>query len=385
MDTEIVIIGGGPVGLYLGLELTHRDIPFQLFEVSRHPHTHSRSIGIHPPILEQFESLDLTSSFLERGLPIRRGHAFHNQEPITTIDFNHAPAPYQFVLALPQHQTETILRETLQRRRPHSVHFGWKATSVDQNEDSARLELVNTETGRAQYVTTQMVIACDGLHSRIRKQAHFAWRGQRYPDNYMMGDTDDTTDFNSDAAIFLHQEGLIESFPLPDDRRRWVAKTDSYVEQPDYSLLAHIVHHRTGIALPDSKPYMLSSFGVQHQIANPMANGLFWLAGDAAHVVSPIGGQGMNLGWMGARTLADKLEEVRNGYLTTSQAAQQYSSIQSRRAQTAGKRAEMNMKLGRRQQYPGIYRLMLKLGLSTPTHPLLTRLFTMRQLEHSWI
>jgi 2-polyprenyl-6-methoxyphenol hydroxylase-like FAD-dependent oxidoreductase len=183
----------------------------------------------------------------------------------------------------------------------------------------------------------------------------------------------------------LHQEGLIESFPLPDDRRRWVAKTDSYVEQPDYSLLAHIVHHRTGIALPDSQPYILSSFGVQHQIANPMANGLFWLAGDAAHVVSPIGGQGMNLGWMGARTLADKIEAIVTENLSPQLAAEQYTSIQTRRAQTAGQRAEMNMKLGRRQHYPGLYRLFLKLGLSSPVHPLLTRLFTMRQLEHSWI
>jgi 2-polyprenyl-6-methoxyphenol hydroxylase-like FAD-dependent oxidoreductase len=128
---------------------------------------------------------------------------------------------------------------------------------------------------------------------------------------------------------------------------------------------------------------MLSSFGVQKYIAHSMTKDHVILAGDAAHIINPIGGQGMNLGWLGAWDLSKTLLKIFNGKNKSSA----FSAFESRRkkaAQNAIKRAEINMRLGRRSKHPDLRNVLVRIMLTKPFSHLMARIFTMRGIER-WV
>lgn len=134
---------------------------------------------------------------------------------------------------------------------------------------------------------------------------------------------------------------------------------------------------------------MLSSFGVQHFMAETFTNGRVVLAGDAAHVVSPIGGQGMNLGWMDCKVLATNFADIINyqGNESSEYARQKlidYSKSQRKIASKVAKRAEINMALGRKSKIPFLRNLFVKGMLQSPLKTKVAELFTMRGLSSWW-
>jgi 2-polyprenyl-6-methoxyphenol hydroxylase-like FAD-dependent oxidoreductase len=199
-----------------------------------------------------------------------------------------------------------------------------------------------------------------------------------------MGDFSDNTSLGSDAAIFLCDEGLIESFPLLDQKRRWVVKTDKYLDDLQRQDIEERIAHRIGYDLSSTENKMLSSFGVQKMLAKPMVKNRIILAGDAAHIVSPIGGQGMNLGWLGAWDLSQSLRNVLNNKDSHSSILDQFERRRCKAARNAIRRAELNMRLGRKPYFPSLRNKIVSLMLNTPLSTLMARIFTMRGVER-WI
>ncbi len=388
----VLIVGGGPTGLFLALSLRNLGIDCRVIEKKEAPTQHSRSIGIHPPSLELFDRLGLVKPFLEEGILIRKGHAYLNQSRIGSVSFDSLPAPHQYVLSLPQSKTEAILEAACQEVDSSMVRRGVTLTSYETTEDGVRVHMqaahgtdgdvgapgADGSEGAIEECTCDVLVGCDGKRSVVRELAGIAFDGSHYPDTYMMGDFEDTTPFGEDAMITLHREGLVECFPLAKGRRRWVVKTAQYVDAPTEQELKEIVAHRTGFDLRQAQCKMTSSFGVQHYIAETFAKGRVVLAGDAAHVVSPIGGQGMNLGWLDGEALAQAL----HAFLSTKneQHLQDYSKRQRSIARQAGKRAEWNMRLGRSFKNRWVKRWMLYLFVRTPIQRVLAQLFTMQKL-----
>ncbi|MEX1212358.1 MAG: NAD(P)/FAD-dependent oxidoreductase [Balneolaceae bacterium] len=372
----VAIVGAGAVGLFLGLTLHRLGIAFQIFEERSEIHPHSRSLGIHPVSLELLNDLELTDPFLRQGLSIHRGVAFHDREPIGTIRFDSLPGPWNFILALPQDQTEKILEEALNRVAPGALHRGWRLSDMAEEVDGQRLQF-DTPDG-PQEVFVNRVVGCDGKNSSVRSLAGIPIQTKRYPDTYIMGDLPDSDHPDEAAVVYLHREGLIESFPLPGHRRRWVVKTDRYLKQVGGAALTRRIRERLGVSLDPDRAEMVSSFGTYRQLADSLVLGRVILAGDAAHVVSPIGGQGMNLGWIGAASLGvalrDEMVLKREGRLT------RYSTQQHRIATQAARRAEINMAMGRRQRIPALRKILLQTLVNTPLNPLMANLFTMRGL-----
>ncbi len=383
----VLIVGGGPTGLFLALSLRNLGINCRVIEKKEAPTQHSRSIGIHPPSLELFDRLGLVKPFLEEGILIRKGHAYLNHSRIGSVSFDSLPAPHQYVLSLPQSKTEAILEAACQEVDSSMVRRGVTLTSYETTQDGfhVRMESANHAVGTdnaggaIEECTCDVLVGCDGKRSVVRELAGIGFNGSRYPDTYMMGDFDDTTPFGEDAMITLHQDGLVECFPLARGRRRWVVKTKDYVDVPTEQELKKIVAHRTGFDVRQVQCTMTSSFGVQHYIAETFAKGRVVLAGDAAHVVSPIGGQGMNLGWLDGEALAKALQ----AFLSTQneQHLQDYSKRQRSVARQAGKRAEWNMRLGRSFRHRWVKQWMLTLFVHTPIQRVLAQLFTMQKLN----
>lgn len=379
---QVVIVGGGPVGLFLGICLEEMGLSILILEKRKEPRSGSRSLGIHPVSLELFEKLGFVDWFVDAGIKITKGHAFANAEKLGTISFEDCPKPFNYILALPQYQTEHILEEKLKSLNPNALLRGAEVSAISQEQKQVKVEY--RLNGQTKSLAGSYLVGCDGKDSFVRQQAGIAFEGKTFSDTYIMGDFSDNTDFGSDAAIFLCDDGLIESFPLLGARRRWVVKTRQYFSSVNRDAIECRVETRIGHKLQDTENIMLSSFGVQKLIAEPIVKNRIILAGDAAHIVSPIGGQGMNLGWLGAWDLAKSLNHILKKNRPALSILQGFEERRKKAARNAIRRAEMNMRLGRRTSLPALRNGLVSLMLRPPLSRLMAQMFTMRGVER-WI
>ncbi|MDX1591349.1 MAG: NAD(P)/FAD-dependent oxidoreductase, partial [Balneolaceae bacterium] len=321
---------------------------------------------------------NLTEKFLDEGLKIRTGIAFWNRNKIGTISFNRLPGPHKYILAIPQWRTESILSDKVRTLDPDSLIRGAEVKNIVQGREN--VEVSYQINGETRSVISRFAVGCDGKSGFIRDALEIPFRGKPYPDTYIMGDYTDNTSFGEDAAVFLHEEGLIECFPLPDGRRRWVAKTDEYIRTPHRRDLDSLIESRLNHSIQDCQNSMISSFGVQHLLADSFYTGRCLIAGDAAHVVSPIGGQGMNLGWLDAEAAFHTLRESLNSEDHYQDLFKKYSEKQRKIASHVARRAELNMHLGRKETSGPLYKAMVKLMLRRPFSGIFAKMFTMQGL-----
>lgn len=381
---DIVICGGGPIGLYLAGRLIQKGFSCRVIEKNREIYRHSRSLGIHPVSLELFDRAGIVEPFLRDGLKIRKGIAFWNRHPLGEIEFDNCPKPFNYILAIPQWKTESILQDWVLNLDPNALIRGAEVTAIEDSEPSVTTTY-KMEDGVQNSIQSRFLAGCDGVSSFVRETLKIPFEGKPYPDSYIMGDFTDNTEFGADAAVYLHEDGLIECFPLPNGMRRWVVKTNQRISDLTPDLLIRVLKNRIGHKLSGSNCEMLSSFGVQHYLAQRMTKGNILLAGDAAHVVSPIGGQGMNLGWLdGEEAVQTIIQSFKN---PSDQASLflSYSKKQRKVAKKVAKRAEMNMWLGRKESSRLPVKWTLALILNTPLSGVLARVFTMRGLGRWWI
>lgn len=378
--TDVAIIGAGPVGLDLANRLLLGGHSVVLLDARPTIGRHSRSIGIHAPSLEVLSETGVTDALVELGIKITRGQAFAAGKAIGSLTLDGGPPPFQFILAIPQYATEEVLEARffeLAEGSSAALHRGTHVIGLRQREDHVTVLTADGASHEARFA-----VGCDGQYSTVRKQLAIDFPGGPYPDTYVMGDFADRTDLGSDAAVFLTRGGLVESFPLPGGVRRWVARTDSFIEHPQPGEVAAAVAAQLDAPVPPPDPTtatMTSGFRVFRHLADRMHSGRVLLAGDAAHVVSPIGGQGMNVGWLDGRDAAAVLFEALAGGDHRRPFAE-YSRKRLRVARRAARRAEFNMMFGRPGPFAPVARFGARLMLSRPLAGFFARQFTMRGL-----
>ena len=356
------------MGLYVGCMLAAAGRDVVVLDEGERP-AGTRSIGIHPPALEALGLIDASDAMIAAGRRIQTTRLLLGTKHMGNLALAGCPAPYRFVLTLPQHETERILCQRLERLRPGTLRPGARVVGVRRGATETELAIEGGDEVRCRFV-----IGCDGRLSRVREALRVPVEGGALDHHYLMADMPEDGSMREDAAISLGSEGVVESFPLPGGRRRWVAR---FAERPvglSAKDLAGVVRRRTDIAV-DPGDAKASSFTAEKRIATRLADDGWALAGDAAHVISPIGGQGMNLGMLGARDLVDALLSQ-----DRERALLDYDRRQRVRANAAARRADVNMLLGSDRLPPGVRSTALRIVLLPALQPRFARYFTMRGL-----
>ncbi len=356
---EVLIIGAGPVGLFMAALLLQDGVDVQVLEQRGAPEPQSRAIGIHPPALAALAGTGVAEAMIAEGVQIRRGMALAGGKCLARMSFAGVSDRFPFVLSLPQARTEAHLERRVNELGDGALHRGVRLTGL--SDDGGRVSVeADSGSGTLRY-SAPLVIAADGVRSTVRALQGVDVRVKEYPDSYLMGDFADGTGFGPDAALFLSGAGIVESFPLPGQLRRWVVRLgtgdstaggsppggpDAGGPGADARWLTGCVRERTGLAIDAGTNSMLSRFGVRTRLVPRMVAGRVVMIGDAAHEVSPIGGQGMNLGWLDAAALAPIVSAAVRGQ-DVADRLRSFERTRLRAAARAARQAEINMALGR--------------------------------------
>ncbi|MDZ7706370.1 MAG: NAD(P)/FAD-dependent oxidoreductase [Trueperaceae bacterium] len=398
LDADVAVVGAGAAGLYLAARLAQDGLRVVVLEARETPTRHSRAIGIHPPGLAALDEIGVAEALLKRGVHVRRGHAFAGDairgvRHLGTLDFARTLlGPWPFVLTVPQHVTEAVLEARLAQLAPNALRRGSRVVSWRDDGPAVTVEVAETRATGARGCPSRLrvglLVACVGARADVAQLMGAAVDGRAYGDVYLMADLPDDATASAgtafakvgpdEAAIHLSPDGVVEAFPLPGGGRRWVAKTETLVDPADATVLSERVAERTGVRLDPAGATMVSAFGVQRRLARRLATGRVWLCGDAAHVVAPIGGQGMTLAWLGGRALADAWSDHLAGRASLPAAAARYDADQRARARRATERAAWNLRMGRASRFGAPRAWLVRALLTPPLAGRMARLFTMQ-------
>ncbi len=375
---EVVICGAGGVGLFLGCCLHRLGIRFSILERRTDVRMLNRSIGIHPPALELFDRLGLADQFLARGVKVRLGQAYSGTRPLGAISFAGCPPPHQYVLTLPQSETENIMENHLHKVAPGCLQRGVTLEKIELQHDGVKITAQGADA--PDLISCRFLAGCDGKTSQVRRQLGIPFDSKVYEDTFVMGDVKDNTGIGDEARIYLDESGFIETFPLPGGVRRWVMRTPAFQPDPDEKDFSTVVKHRTDFEIGGCLISPLAPFRVERYLASKFAKGRVVLAGDAAHLMSPIGGQGMNVGWMDAWDAAGVIQRVLREDADADRLLRDYDQKARARAERAIHRAEFYMAVGRNSSFNWRRFFLLKFALGPPVRDRTAKFFTMRYL-----
>ena len=319
VSEKILVVGAGPVGLTLACELARYRIGVRLIDRSPEPTRTSKALVVWSRTLELMDRMGCTPAFLAAGLHARGATLRSDGQVLGSADFTEIASPYPFALMIPQAETERLLTENLAGFGV-AVEREVALTSFSQGSDGVTARLSHSD-GREEALSTPILIGCDGAHSRVRHGLDLAFTGQAQGDEWLLADVrvaGPGAPPPDEVAVFLHRDGPLVLFPIPGRRARVVAtvgKADPDHPRPDPSLDAvqALVEARAGTGIRVSDPVWLSHFRIHERKVSQYRQGRVFLAGDAAHIHSPAGGQGMNTGMQDAVNLAWKLALVRRG------------------------------------------------------------------------
>lgn len=305
--TDVLVVGAGPVGLTAAIVLTQRGHTVTVVDGQPEGANTSRAAVVHSRTLELLAPYGVTPDLVARGVHTPTFAIRDRDALLMAIPFDTLPTPYPYTLMISQADTEALLRKRLENLggqvvRPATV------TAVEQHPEGVLATFSDGHQVRARYL-----IGADGVRSTVREQAGISFTGSTYAESFVLADVRLSGGIPADEVIlYFSPAGLVVLAPLPDDRYRIVATVDEAPALPDSAFVQRLLDERGPQARPVVVEEVLwgSRFRVHHRIADAFRSDRILLAGDAAHVHSPAGGQGMNLGIEDAVAAAECLSRV---------------------------------------------------------------------------
>jgi 2-polyprenyl-6-methoxyphenol hydroxylase-like FAD-dependent oxidoreductase len=325
---DALIVGAGPTGLALATQLRIFGARFRIIDRLLDRTRESRALGVQARTLELLQLLGIGEQLVARGNTSTRLKLHVEGRAVAAVtlgDIGAMDTRFPFILFVSQAETEAVLNDYLSASGV-MVERGCQLVSFERSVDGLQCVLQRPD-GQQERIHTRFLIGCDGAHSLVRKQSGIAFEGGTYPQNFALGDIEADGPLEPSAInSFAGGGGIAMFFPLgrPRTWRVIAMAADSQTEpQPrssseissdlELSELQTLVDPPTGSAVRLRDPAWLTRFHLHHRQTASYRSGNVFLAGDAAHIHSPVGAQGMNTGIQDAWNLGWKIALVARG------------------------------------------------------------------------
>ncbi len=319
MDTPVVIAGAGPVGLALACALGHHGVRCTVLEEDAALSRHSKAPGVLPRTLEILRAWGVLDRFLDAGTLLTRPRVFGPDapEPIVTVDLSplEEMTAVPGVLIIPQNRTEALLRDHALASGVADVRFGHRVTGFEQGEIGVSVA-VEPATGAPYRLEAEVLVGCDGPHSSVREGLGWHLEGKTYPTRLVLADVrfGDARDAAPWPRAIVDRDGFHAAIRLEPDLWRILGTVAAGVSDETAAAEPHLAERVGRLCGPG--PFTLlwaEVFRIHCRTSPGFRRGRVLLAGDAAHINSPAGGQGMNSGIQDAHNLGWKLARALRG------------------------------------------------------------------------
>jgi 2-polyprenyl-6-methoxyphenol hydroxylase-like FAD-dependent oxidoreductase len=312
----VVVVGAGPTGALLGIELARRGAGVRILEKAPAPSMQSRAGGVQSRTLELFARLGIVDELLSVGNRVTAFNYYSEFRRIMRLDFGHVDGPYPFMLQVPQYETQRVLDGCLERLGV-PIERGVELLGLSHDRDGVKLTASRGDAG-VQETSASYVVGCDGAHSTVRHQLRMPFEGQPYEWDWLGADVQvDWGLPDSEVNIFISTSGVLACLPFGGGRWRLltprVATGPDDRPRPDLDQIREIVERRGPASMRIDDPTWIGAFRASRRSAPHYRQGRVFLAGDAVHIHSPAAGQGMNTGLGDAANLGWKLGLVATG------------------------------------------------------------------------
>ncbi len=327
---DVLVIGGGPTGLMMASELIRYGLNCKVVEKREEATHRSKALAVQPRSMEIFESLGISDRFLNEGLQLSGMNLHCGEDQLGHVDLSLVDSPYPYILSLPQSQTERILGDHF-TRLGGKIDRQWEVTDLKEGGEGVVASLRASDV-RKQDVTAKWVVGCDGAHSFVRHHLNLPFDGVAFGEVFSLADVQIQWKYPHDrVTTVLSEEGPFIAIPLPKDGlyrlifqldrcQRPMKPSDDQEDNlhvadrpPTFEEVQSVVKSFADPQAILSEPDWMANFHVNSRLTNSYKEGAVFLAGDAAHIHSPIGGQGMNTGLQDAFNLAWKMAFVHHG------------------------------------------------------------------------
>jgi len=315
MKTSVLVVGAGPVGLTLAIELARFGIGVRIVDKAAQRTDKSKALVLWSRTLELLERGGGSAPFVDAGFKMHAVNVVAGDgRPMGRVSMDAIPSPYPYALMLPQSDTERLLEERLERFGVR-VERQVEVTALTVTSAGAEAKFHHAD-GREEPFAAEWVVGCDGAHSLVRHAVGASFEGDTMNSDWMLADVHmrGYPFPDSEASIYWHQDGVFVIFPISPGRYRVLADLPAtHAEHPPTPTLAQVqavIDRRGPGNLSAFEPIWLAGFRINGRKAANYRAGHLFLAGDAAHIHSPAGGQGMNTGMQDAFNLAWKLALV---------------------------------------------------------------------------
>ena len=335
MKTDVLVVGAGPVGLTMAAELVRYGLSVRIVEKAAQATDKSKALVLWSRTLELIDRMGCTPSFVAAGLKATGAVITTGNRTIAHVSLGGVASPYPYALMIPQSETERLMAE----------HLASLGVTVERSVELAGFTSTDTSVtatlrhadGREETVESSWLAGCDGAHSTVRHQLGMEFEGNTLNSDWILADVHlSNVPYPGEINVMWHADGVLAIFPINATRYRIIGDVGlvagdpnavGATRGPDPTLeeVQALLDRRGSSGMKATEPIWLATFRINERKVRDYRSGRVFLAGDAAHIHSPAGGQGMNTGMQDAFNLAWKLALVTRGLAAESPLLDSYS------------------------------------------------------------